>query len=105
MVGWIILVVVIVVALWFVGTYNMFVTLRNRVKNAWAQIDVQLKRRYDLIPNLVETVKGYAAHEKEVFEKVTELRTRAMSASGPKEVGETNNMLTGALKCCCRGIS
>jgi len=98
MVGWIILVVVIVVALWFVGTYNMFVTLRNRVKNAWAQIDVQLKRRYDLIPNLVETVKGYAAHEKEVFEKVTELRTRAMSASGPKEVGETNNMLTGALK-------
>ncbi|HOC52256.1 MAG TPA: LemA family protein [Caldisericia bacterium] len=98
MVGWIILVVVIVVVLWFVGTYNMFVTLRNRVKNAWAQIDVQLKRRYDLIPNLVETVKGYAAHEKEVFEKVTELRTRAMSASGPKEVGETNNMLTGALK-------
>lgn len=98
MFGWIILVVVIVVALWFVGTYNMFVTLRNRVKNAWAQIDVQLKRRYDLIPNLVETVKGYAAHEKEVFEKVTELRTRAMSASGPKEVGEANNMLTGALK-------
>lgn len=94
---WLILVLV-VVGLWFVGTYNMFITLKNRVKNAWAQIDVQLKRRYDLIPNLVETVKGYAKHEKEVFEKVTDLRTKAMSASTPKEVGEANNMLSGALK-------
>jgi len=98
MFGWIILLIVVVVAFWFIGTYNMFITLKNRVKNAWAQVDVQLKRRYDLIPNLVETVKGYAKHEKEVFENVTELRTRAMSASGPKEVGEANNMLTGALK-------
>lgn len=98
MFGWIILGIVVVIALWFIGTYNMFITLKNRVKNAWAQIDVQLKRRYDLIPNLVETVKGYAKHEREVFEKVTELRTKAMSASGPKEVGEANNMLTGALK-------
>jgi len=95
---WIILLIVAVIVFWFIGTYNMFITLKNRVKNAWAQIDVQLKRRYDLIPNLVETVKGYAKHEREVFEKVTELRTRAMSASGPKEVGEANNMLTGALK-------
>lgn len=98
MLTWIIPLIIAVVVFWFIGTYNMFITLKNRVKNAWAQIDVQLKRRYDLIPNLVETVKGYAKHEKEVFENVTELRTRAMSASGPKEVGEANNMLTGALK-------
>ncbi len=98
MVGWIILVIALVVLFWFVGTYNMFVTLKNRVKNAWAQIDVQLKRRYDLIPNLVETVKGYAKHEREVFEKVTDLRTRAMSAGSIKDIGETNNQLTDALK-------
>lgn len=98
MIGWIILGVVLIVLFWFIGTYNMFITLKNRVKNAWAQIDVQLKRRYDLIPNLVETVKGYAKHEKEVFEKVTELRTRAMSAGSIKDIGEANNQLTGALK-------
>lgn len=98
MIGWIILGVVLIVLFWFIGTYNMFITLKNRVKNAWAQIDVQLKRRYDLIPNLVETVKGYAKHEKEVFEKVTDLRTRAMSAGSIKDIGEANNQLTGALK-------
>jgi len=98
MAGWIILGVIIVIALWFIGTYNMFITLRNRVKNAWAQIDVQLKRRYDLIPNLVETVKGYAKHERELFEKVTELRSRAMSAKSIKDVGEANNQLTQTLK-------
>jgi len=66
------------ILLWIVAVYNGLITLRNRTKEAFSDIDVQLKRRYDLIPNLVETVKGYAAHEKEVFEKVTEARTRAM---------------------------
>jgi len=98
MIGWIVLGIVLVVLFWFIGTYNMFITLKNRVKNAWAQIDVQLKRRYDLIPNLVETVKGYAKHEREVFEKVTELRTRAMSAGTIKDIGEANNQLTSTLK-------
>lgn len=98
MIGWIILGIVLIVLFWFIGTYNMFITLKNRVKNAWAQIDVQLKRRYDLIPNLVETVKGYAKHEREVFEKITDLRTRAMSAGSIKDIGEANNQLTGALK-------
>ena len=83
MIGWIILaaVVVILIALvgFFVGNYNKLVTLRNRFKNAFAQIDVQLKRRYDLIPNLVETVKGYASHEKEALERVTEMRARAQN--------------------------
>lgn len=81
-----------------VGIYNSLITLRNRCENSWAQVDVQLRRRYDLIPNLVETVKGYAKHEREVFEKVTEARTRAINASTVKEQGEAENMLTGALK-------
>lgn len=81
--------------------FNRLVVLRNRAKEAWADIDVQLKRRYDLIPNLVNSVKGYAAHESSVFEKVTEARTRAMAAekSGdPKKIGEAENMLAGTLK-------
>lgn len=98
MIGWIILGIVLIVLFWFIGTYNMFITLKNRVKNAWAQVDVQLKRRYDLIPNLVETVKGYAKHEREVFEKITDLRTRAMTSGSIKDIGEANNQLTGALK-------
>jgi LemA protein len=81
-----------------VGIYNRLVLLRNRVDNAWSQIDVQLKRRYDLIPNLVETVKGYAVHEKETFEKVTQARNMAVDAKSVKEQGEAENMLTGALK-------
>lgn len=86
-------------ALWAVGAYNKFIALINRVEEAWADIDVQLKRRYDLIPNLVETVKGYASHEKETFEKVTELRTAAMNApAGSAEQAEFENMLSGALK-------
>jgi LemA protein len=72
--------------------------LRNRIENAWSQIDVQLKRRYDLIPNLIETVKGYAAHEREVFQKVTDARARAISASTVKEQGQAENVLTGTLK-------
>ncbi len=93
--------IVVLILLWIMFSYNRLVVLRNRVKEAWADIDVQLKRRYNLIPNLVETVKGYATHEREVFEKVTEARTRALSAeqSGdPKKVGEAENQLAGALK-------
>lgn len=78
--------------------YNGLVNLRNRVKNAWSQIDVQLKRRTDLIPNLVETVKGYATHEKSVFENVTKARSSLMNATGVQESAEANNQLTGALK-------
>jgi LemA protein len=86
------------ILLWIVAVYNGLITLRNRAKEAFSDIDVQLKRRYDLIPNLVETVKGYAAHEKEVFEKVTEARTRAMGATTLKEKGEAENVLSGTLK-------
>ena len=93
-----ILVVLTVIILWVIVTYNRLITLRNRAKEAWADIDVQLKRRHDLIPNLVETVKGYAAHEREVFEKVTEARTRAMGATGIKEKGEAENFLSQTLK-------
>ncbi|HID32044.1 MAG TPA: LemA family protein [bacterium (Candidatus Stahlbacteria)] len=95
MIGWIIL-IIIVLAVIFI--YNRLIVLRTRVKNAWAQIDVQLKRRYDLIPNLVETVKGYAKHEREVFTKVTEARTKAMGATSPKDIANANNMLTQTLK-------
>ncbi len=86
------------IVIWLWANYNILVIQRNRVKNAWAQIDVQLKRRYDLIPNLVETVKGYAQHEREVFEKVTQARAQAMSAKGIKETAEANNHLTETLK-------
>jgi LemA protein len=94
----ILLVIIVVLAIIVVSMYNRLVVLRNRIENAWSQIDVQLKRRADLIPNLVETVKGYAAHEKEVFQKVTEARAALMNAKGVKEQGDANNMLTGALK-------
>ncbi len=92
------LAVVAIVVLWVIFTYNRFVTLVNRVKESWADIDVQLKRRYDLIPNLVNSVKGYVAHERGVLEKVTEARTRAMQAGTVKEHEQSENMLTGALK-------
>ena len=94
----IILIVVGAIALFVVLTYNRLINLRNRVKEAFSDIDVQLKRRYDLIPNLVNTVKGYAVHESGVFQKVTEARTRAMGATGVHERAEAENMLTGALK-------
>ena len=87
-----------VAVIWFIVIYNGFVRLVNRVKEAWADIDVQLKRRYDLIPNLVETVKGYAAHEKTAFENVTKARAMALGAQGLEEKGKAENMLTGALK-------
>ncbi len=83
---------------WLIATYNGFITLVNRAKEAWADIDVQLKRRYDLIPNLVETVKGYATHEREAFENVTKARSAAMGASSVEEHGKAENMLSGALK-------
>jgi LemA protein len=83
---------------WIVFTYNRLVTLKNRAKEAWSDIDIQLKRRYDLIPNLVETVKGYAAHEKEVFERIAEARAKAMGATGMKEKAEAENQLSQALK-------
>lgn len=95
---WILLAVVVILIVWFIAVYNGFVTLTQRVKEAWSDIDVQLKRRYDLIPNLVETVKGYAAHESGVFQNVTEMRTRAMNATAPAEKAEAENMLSGALK-------
>ncbi len=98
---YIILGIVVAFVLYLIFKYNSFVTLRNRVQEAWADIDVQLKRRYDLIPNLVNTVKGYASHESSVFEKVTEARANSISAEqkGDKAgIAESENMLTGALK-------
>ena len=94
----IILIIVGVAALWLVAAYNRFVALRNRAKEAWSDIDVQSKRRYDLIPNLVETVKSYASHEKELLEKVTQARTQAMGAQTIKEKGEAENFLSSTLK-------
>jgi len=81
-----------------VGMYNGLIVLRNRCANAWAQVDVQLKRRYDLIPNLIETVKGYAKHEREVFQNVTDARAKAINASTVKDQGVAENQLSGALK-------
>ncbi len=94
----IILVVVVAVILWVVAVFNGLVVLKNRAQEAWADIDVQLKRRYDLIPNLVETVKGYAAHESQLFEKVTTARANAMNAQGVQGKAQAENMLSGALK-------
>jgi LemA protein len=90
--------IVAVVLVWLVATYNRFITLINRTKEAWADIDVQLKRRYDLIPNLVETVKGYATHERDAFENVTKARATALGAQSVGEHAQAENMLTDALK-------
>ena len=84
--------------LWLIGIYNLLVKLNNRTKESWSDVDVQLKRRYDLIPNLVETVKGYATHERELFEKVTQARSSAMQAGSPNEKAEAENVLSGTLK-------
>ena len=97
-IAFILISIIVLTLLWMIFVYNSLVRLKNRAKEAWADIDVQLKRRYNLIPNLVETVKGYASHEKEVFEKVTEARTRAMESKGLKEKGQAENVLSGALK-------
>jgi len=97
LVVWILLGVVVVVVLWGVVTYNRLVALRIRVDNGWSQIDVQLRRRYDLIPNLVETVKGYAGHERELFENVTEARSRAMGATAVDDQAQAENAITASL--------
>ena len=98
MIVWIVIGVVIVLALvWAVASYNSLVALRNRVENAWSTIDVQLKRRYDLIPNLVETVKGYAAHERETLDAVTQARTRAMEATSVHDQAAAESQLSQAL--------
>ncbi len=94
----VLLALAVIIAAWAIGIYNRFVTLTARAAEAWADIDVQLKRRYDLIPNLVETVKGYAAHESSTLEKVTEMRTRAMNAKTTAEHSAADGMLAGALK-------
>jgi LemA protein len=95
---WIVLTVVAVLILWLVWIFNRLVSLRTRVDNGWSQIDVQLRRRADLIPNLVETVKGYAAHERELFEEVTEARTRSMGAQGVTEQAAAENQVTAGLR-------
>ena len=92
------LIIIAVVVLIVIGMYNRLVTFRNRCDNAWSQVDVQLRRRYDLIPNLVETVKGYAKHESGVFERVTQARAAAVNAQTVKDQGQAENVLTGALK-------
>ncbi len=94
----IVLAIVVVLIIFVVGIYNKMVRLRNRIENAWAQIDVQLKRRWDLIPNLVETVKGYASHERETLEAVISARNAATTAEGPAAQAQSENMLTGALR-------
>lgn len=96
---WIILGIIALVVLFFIGSYNGLVSLRMRAKEGWSDIEVQLKRRYDLIPNLVNTVKGYATHESTAFEKVTEARAKAMQSGGASaEHAQAENMLSGALK-------
>lgn len=94
----VVIVIAVILILWMVGIYNGLVKSKVRVKESWSDIDVQLKRRYDLIPNLVETVKGYAGHEKSVFENVTKARASAMQAQTPKEHAQAENMLEKTLK-------
>jgi LemA protein len=98
MIGWVILGALVLIVFFLVAMYNGLVRLKVTCDNAWADIDVQLKRRYDLIPNLVETVKGYAAHEKGTLEAVINARNRAMTATGPSDKAQAENMLSGALK-------
>jgi LemA protein len=95
---YIVLGVLVLLVLWVIASFNGFVSLRNRAKEAWSDIEVQMKRRYDLIPNLIETVKGYAAHESQTLSKVTEARTAAMGAQTVEQHAAAENMLTGALK-------
>ena len=98
MITYIVIGVVVLIALWLLATYNGLITLRNRVREAWSQIDVQLKRRASLIPNLVEAVKGYAKHEKELLENVTKARAAMVGASTPHEKAAANDLLSGMLK-------
>ena len=101
--GWIVLAVIVVLVLWIIMIYNQLVAMRQRVGQAFADVDVQLKQRHDLIPNLVETVKGYAAHEKGTLEEVVKLRNSAMTAQGPAQQAAAENMLTGEIgRASCR---
>ena len=95
---WIVLGIVAAVALWFLGIYNRFVRLRNLAQEAWSGVDVQLKRRWDLVPNLMESVKGYAAHEKQIFEDVAKLRSESLSATTPSAKAAVENALTQSLR-------
>jgi LemA protein len=95
---WIVLAILVLLVLYVIVSYNSLVRTRNRTDDSWSKIDVQLRRRYDLIPNLVETVKGYAAHERQTFEAVTQARTQGMNAQGVAEQAQAENMITGALK-------
>jgi LemA protein len=95
---WIVIGIVVLAALWAIYAYNRFVRLRQRVDNAWSQIDVQLRRRYDLIPNLVEAVKGYAAHERELFEDVTKARAAAEQAGTVPDQAQAENQITAGLR-------
>jgi len=95
---WVTLGLIAILVIWFIAVFNGIVRLRNRTQEAWSDIDVQLKRRHDLIPNLIETVKGYAKHEKELFEKVTQARADAINAKGAAESSRAEDVLTGALK-------
>jgi LemA protein len=96
--GWIVLGVIVVLVLWIIMIYNQLVAMRQRVGQAFADVDVQLKQRHDLIPNLVETVKGYAAHERGTLEEVVKARNAAMTAQGPAQQAAAENMLSGALR-------
>ena len=98
LVAWIVIGVVVLLVFWLIGGYNRLVKLRNRVEAAWSQIEVQLKRRHDLIPNLVETVKGYAAHERETLEQVIRARQQAVAATGVEDQAQAENFLTSALR-------
>src|SRR5918999_1816405 len=95
---WIVVALVVLVVLYVIVAYNGFIRLRNRIDGAWSQIDVQLQRRYDLIPNLVETVKGYAEHERGVFDEVTRARADAINAQGVAQQAQAENVVTNALK-------
>ena len=97
-ISWIVIAVVVLLVVFVVMAYNRLVRLRNRIDAAWSQIDVQLKRRYDLIPNLVETVKGYASHERETLDAVIRARQQAVDARGVEQQAQAENMLTGALR-------
>lgn len=94
----IIIAIVVIIILYVIAIFNGLIRLKNRVKEAWADIDVQLKRRYDLIPNLIDAVKGYMSHEASVFEKVTEARAKAINTTGAADKAQAENMLSGALK-------
>ncbi|HKH06569.1 MAG TPA: LemA family protein [Acidimicrobiales bacterium] len=94
----VVVVLVVLIGIYLMVSYNGLVSLRNKIENAWAQIDVQLRRRYDLIPNLVETVKGYASHERETLDAVVKARNAGISAAGPHDQAEAENQISGALR-------